>query len=453
MRWGVGGALVVMAVAACARSAAPAMTPQLDGAVEPEVDAGSADAATVAVEPPGSGTMQDAGNLLRDAGVEPDAGVTAPDAGGDGGTRLGCAPSGELVQVWSLMAPVDRVRPNDTYQSYYDARSDSAGGVFVAVGGSAGHSAYGGFFTVDREGTSRIPFATTYSCHPAHPPCLWEAGPIAAGGFLFGPSGGIASALDGGLVAAWDGQMPLTPDGGTFRYDDALAADGHRSVFTKTDIWAGNPVETLVTQIGLDGGTAWQRVFEGGFVRGLELDEGGTTHLLFDDREVALDVDGGTLFTAALPSAASHVFLAAGGGRLYLSGRTLLDARTGAGVATLPFEPIGPALLTPSRILVQENLAGAYGPLHGVDLGKGSVAWTRDVLGSSESFRIAGEFVLVLDPDRVLHFVDRAGRDALACQLPADAQGAGVLLEGVRLVVPRGSSVDAYDLPIPLDGG
>jgi hypothetical protein len=60
--------------------------------------------------------------------------------------------------------------------------------------------------------------------------------------------------------------------------------------------------------------------------------------------------------------------------------------------------------------------------------------------------------VLVLDPDRTIHLVDADGRDALACQLPTDALGVGVLLTGGRLVVPRGASVDAYDLPFPLDG-
>jgi hypothetical protein len=292
------------------------------------------------------------------------------------------------------------------------------------------------------------------SCHPAQPPCIWHPAPIPADGFLFGTDR-IASATDGGLVASWDGKLPAVSDGGTFRYDDGLAADGHRSVFARTDLWAGSPVSTLLTEMATDGATVWQRVFEGsGFARGIALDEGGTTHVLFDEAHLVLDSDGGTLFTAPLaqPAWMGPIFLAAGGGRVYLGDRTLLDARDGSVSATLAFQPIGPALLTASRIVVQENVPGSNGPLHSVDLATGALEWTREMAPVPSPFRIAGRFVLVLDPGHVIHFVQDDGRDALACQLPSDARGVGVLLERGRLVVPRGTSIDAYDLPIPLDG-
>ena len=455
MRARVGGILLVMAEIACTRSVQDVRV-SVDAAVQSAADAGAADAAVVVAAPPDSDTgINDAGMTSRDAGAVLDAGVASDDGGINGGVRLNCTPSGELVPAWSLVAPFDRFRPNDTYQWYRDARSDSAGGVLVDVDGSAGWATYTGFFTTDRDGRIRIPFQSVSSCHAAQPLCLWESPPIAADRYLFRSGGGIQSALDGGLVAGWDGNAPLTPDGGTFRYDNVLAADGHRAVFAKTDLWAGSPVQTLLTEIGLDGGTIWQRIVSDGFPRGIALDESGTAHLLFDDMQMAFDADGRTLFTMALTQPAStppFVFLNAGGGRVYWSDRTLLDARDGGVSARLPFQPIGSALLTPSRIIVQERVGDAYGPLHAVDLATGAIVWTRDVIFWWPSFRIAGRFVLVLDPDRTIHLVDADGRDALACQLPTDALGVGVLLTGGRLVVPRGASVDAYDLPFPLDG-
>jgi hypothetical protein len=419
--------------------------------------AASADAAIPATEGPGD-PQSDGGFAVSDGGgstaAATDAGTDAGlgqamDGGTLGGSRLACSPSGELTLVWSLQAFHDRWR-NDYYQTFEHASSDTVGGVLVYRGGSAGHGTYWGWFTVDADGGSRIADLPGGSCMPTSP-CIYE-GWVAVNGLLFGSHGVVRSAMDGSYLAAWDQKVAAeAADAGPYPYPSVLAADDRRSVFAFTNRWAGTDVHTLLTEIGLDGGTVWQRTFEHGFPIGLALDEGGTTHVAFHDVHVALAADGRTLFTAPMPpdGPSSYHPFNAGGGRVYNSERTLLDARDGHVALMLPFQPEGPAILTAERILVREMVAGGSGPLVAFDVASKKILWKRDMGRGAydSSFTTAGRLVLVVDTQRVLHFVQPDGTDALACQIDADAPG--VLLPG-RLVIARRTSLDAYDLPVPL---
>lgn len=387
-------------------------------------------------------SAQDAGQL---GSVAPGADAGTADNGADAGTMIACSLA-DAGPVWTIKNDVD---PYGNGLFYNGAGSDSAGGVWVSWAANGGHSSSSGWIGVDRDGVPRTSHFDGADYQPSSGN-TWHAWTV-AGGLVFGGAGAIFDATDGGARAGWDGALPPEADAGTYHWEFALAADGNRSVFGLTDIWAGTEVHTLLTEIDSSGHTVWQRAFDDGFPQGIALDESGTTQLAFHDVTIGLDADGRTLYTAPWNDPQGGVPFAAGGGHVYRGDRTLLDAVDGSPSLTLPFEPDGSAVLTATRILVREADGMHTGKLAAVSPSTGAVLWERPIANDpSYALAISGAYVLVIDPANALHFVRQDGADALVCQLP-EHSSPGVLLPGGRLVIAHDGDLSAYDLPLDLE--
>jgi hypothetical protein len=428
-------------------AAGPADAGLPDAAVAEASDAGGP---ILAVDDAGTGAL-DAGTAQTspaDAGAiaeEPDAGSAAP--------VVACSLA-DATPVWSLLEDLDQ---NGNGIFYISVSSDSAGGLFVRYGTNAGNASSLGWFTASRDGERRPATFVSEDCQPATP-CSSQQW-TAAGGFVAGSSGSIESPIDGSVLASWDGALPPEASGSSFPFPLLVATDGKRVVFAVSDDWSGSRM--LVTELDSAGRTIWQRVFADGYPYALAIDEAGTTHLAFAAMNIGLDATGQTLFTQPMPALdfPRTFAFAAGGGRLYRAERTLVSAFDGSPSTVLPFEPHGPASLSASRMLVRAgtDLSNglAEGPLAAMEPSSGAILWEREMRAGDYSidglFSENGQYVMVIDPQDVLHFVQEDGSDALACALPPNVSGPGVLLPGGRLVFVQDGSLVAFDLPLKLE--
>jgi hypothetical protein len=382
--------------------------------------------------------------------------TSAIDGGpGDADTRLNCGPAGDALLSWRLAGWTNPYNSYGGSYGYFVIGSDTADGVLASQLVLNGHFDDEHELTLGRGGEQRIEKVARRTCGPLDG-CNGSYA-YADRGVIYSTDGFTDSALSaasGAVLYSWNRQRPQGADP-TLSYPDTgpSASNGSLTVFSANRRWTDTPGGALIAALDAQGGVLWNLAL-GDLVRSATVDDSGiTVAARSHSADIAIDAHGGTLYEATRPASNDQYaswLLQSAGGRLYRGDSTLLDVPTGKPSLVLPFPPIGPAILTADRIIVTRR-DSEVGRIAAFDFAMRSIVWERTAAAPNGIglFAAAGELTLLIDPNLVLHVVRPDGNDAISCQLPPDAWlgTACVLLSGRRLVITRGSNIEAFDLP------
>ena len=342
----------------------------------------------------------------------------------DGGTPIiDCARLGQTTLVWRLEGSTG---PSlQQYHAFFAVGSDGLDGIRISTVSSSdvvqdirddtyGPDGHLRACMISRQIVSRNP-------RDPEPPSLLSS---AHGGRVVQNDGRVRSAVDGRVYYRFP---PSNGDCCWVQTD----TNGSLAAFV-VNASSSSTVEVL----DASGSLLWERVVDDNSLR-VSLDDSGNTLLDLQTSGTALGVgiDGGTLYS--IQSSSQCCTYGIGGGLFVKNASTLFRTSDGALVATTPFSYPDYFVAAGARVIVETSQGiSSFDPVNE------TIIWNK----AEDAFSVAGELVLLIDSQHLLHVVRPDGTDAIACTL---APGVGaLLLPGGRLVLQRFPNLEVYDLEI-----